>query len=62
MSGLVFRFFEKNGTNTVKVASKAIGASKKVVKSNCEFFVAIGLFGRRIVRGRFLRKTVYYVL
>ena len=62
MCDKVFKYVQANGSVTAKTISKALLLNKNEVESACEFFVANGLFAKRVVKVRPFKKISYYFL
>ena len=62
MCDKIFKYVQANGSVSVKGISQALMVSKSEVKSVCEFFVANGLFTKRVVKVRPFKKIDYYFL
>lgn len=62
MCDKIFKYVQANGSVSAEKISQALMASKSEVKSVCEFFVANGLFAKRVVKVRPFKKIDYYFL
>ena len=62
MCDKVFKYVQANGSVTAKKISEMLLLSKSEVENICEFFVANGLFAKRVVRVRPFKKISYYFL
>ena len=62
MCDKIFKYVQANGSVTVKTISEKLLLSKSEVENACEFFVANGLFAKRVVRVRPFKKISYYFL
>ena len=62
MCDKVFKYVQANGSVTAKTISEVLLLSKSEVESACEFFVANGLFAKRVVKVRPFKKVSYYFL
>lgn len=62
MCDKIFKYVQANGSVSIKEISQALKVSKSEVKGACEFFVANGLFAKRVVKVRPFKKIDYYFL